>query len=190
MALTSAAGHARAEDAFRPRANRIGMWIFIASETFLFGAFVSARFVVSQTERPAEVNQSLALIITTVLLLSSISAYLAETSIANDDRRGFLRYTTITLALGALFMVGVILEWSEGLADFPPGTIYGSAFFTLIGLHAFHVVTGLIGLGVVLNLGRKGHFGSENYWGVEGTIKYWHFVDLAWVVIYPTLYLF
>ncbi len=190
MALGTAAAHARAEAAYRPRANRLGLWLFLASETFLFAAMISARVISSGTNKPAELNQPLALVITSVLLASSISAYLAESSIAHDDRKGFLRYTTITLGLGLLFLAGVVLEWREGLVDFPPGTIYGSAFFTLIGLHAFHVLTGLLALGVVLNLGRKGHFGSQNYWGVEGTIKYWHFVDLAWVVIYPTLYLF
>jgi heme/copper-type cytochrome/quinol oxidase subunit 3 len=43
---------------------------------------------------------------------------------------------------------------------------------------------------IVLVLGIKGHYGSDDYWGVEGVVKYWHFVDLAWVIIYPTLYLF
>ncbi len=190
MALGAEAAHARAEATYRPRANRLGLWLFLASETFLFAAVISARVISSGTAKPDDLNQPLALVITSVLLASSISAYLAESSIAHDDRRGFLRYTTITIGLGLLFLVGVVLEWQEGLADFPPGTIYGSSFFTIIGLHAFHVLTGVLALGVVLNLGRKGHFGSQDYWGVEGTIKYWHFVDLAWVVIYPTLYLF
>jgi len=60
----------------------------------------------------------------------------------------------------------------------------------LIGLHAFHVCTGIVTLFIILFLGIRGHFGSNDYWGVEGVIKYWHFVDLAWVIIYPTLYLF
>jgi cytochrome c oxidase subunit 3 len=60
----------------------------------------------------------------------------------------------------------------------------------LIGLHAFHVLTGLIGLSIVLSLGSRGHYGSTDFWAVEGVVKYWHFVDLAWVLIYPTLYLF
>ncbi|MFQ5557823.1 MAG: heme-copper oxidase subunit III [Acidimicrobiales bacterium] len=190
MALAVEAAHARAEATYRPRANLLGLWVFFGSETFLFAALISARFITSGTQKPDELNQALALAITTVLLLSSISAYLAESSIAHDDRRGFIRYTTITIGLGALFLGGVVLEWREGLADFPPETIYGSAFFALIGLHAFHVLTGVLALGVVLNLGHKGHFGSEDHWGVEGTVKYWHLIDLMWVVIYPALYLF
>jgi cytochrome c oxidase subunit 3 len=59
----------------------------------------------------------------------------------------------------------------------------------MTGIHAFHVLTGLIALTIVYRLGRDGRFTHENYWGVEGTVKYWHFVDVAWVFIYPTLYL-
>jgi cytochrome c oxidase subunit 3 len=190
MALSARAAHTRAEALYRPRANRLGLWLFFASEAFLFGAFISARVYTSGTFKPDELNQVLALGLTVVLLGSSISAFLAETSMAHNDRRGFLRYSAITMLLGVLFLGGVILEWKEGLEFFPPGTIYGSAFFTLIGLHGFHVLTGVVALALVWNLARKGHFGSEDYWAVEGTIKYWHFVDLAWVVIYPTLYLF
>ena len=190
MALTAEAAHARAEALYQPKANRLGLWIFFASEVFLFSAVISARFVTSGTDKPDHLNQALALALTVVLLISSICAYLAEVSIGGDDRKNFLRYTTATVVLGLAFLVGVIFEWSEALHHFPPGTIYGSSFFALVGLHAFHVLTGVLALAVVLNLGRMGHFGSENSWPVEGAVKYWHFVDLMWVIIYPTLYLF
>jgi len=175
---------------FRPRANRIGMWLFIISETFLFGAFLAARYFTTATYRPEELNQNLALLLTIVLLFSSVSAYLAETSIRFNNRRNFIIYTVVTIVMGLLFLGGVVIELREAIDAYPPGTPYGSSYFMLIGLHAFHVVTGLTALGVVLFLGIKGHFGSDDYWGVEGVVKYWHFVDLAWVVIYPTLYLF
>ncbi len=190
MALEIPAAHARAEATYRPRANRLGLWLFFISETFLFGAVLSARYYTTGTFKPAELNQGLALVITIVLLLSSLSAYMAESSIAANDRRGFLRYTAVTILLGLLFMVGVAFELREALEFFPPSTLYGSSFFTLIGLHAFHVLTGVAALAVVWRLGNQGHFGSDDHWGVEGVVKYWHFVDLAWVVIYPTLYLF
>lgn len=188
-ATTLAAAHGRAEATYRPRANRLGLWMFIASETFLFASFISARFVTAGTSRPEELNQPLALGLTVVLLISSISAYLAETAIAHDDRRTFVAAMTTTIVLGLGFMVGVGFEFQEALTHFPAKTIYGSNFFMLIGLHAFHVFTGLGALAVVLNLGLRGHFGSHDHWKAEATVKYWHFVDLAWVVIYPTLYL-
>jgi len=178
------------DTSFQPRANRIGLWLFIVSEVFLFGAFLSARYFTTGTFKPEELNQSLALGITIVLLLSSISAFLAETSIRYNHRRNFVIFTLLTIALGLIFMGGVALELREAVEAYPPETPYGTSYFMLIGLHAFHVISGLIALLVVLLLGLKGHFGSDDYWGVEGVVKYWHFVDLAWVLIYPTLYLF
>ena len=96
---------------------------------------------------------------------------------------------SLTILLGSLFLVGVGVEWWEELRFFPPQTLYGSAFFTLIGLHAFHIFTGVVALAIVRGLGKRGRFGSTGYWGVDGVIKYWHFVDVAWVFIFPTLYL-
>ena len=176
--------------AFQPRANRIGLWLFIFSECFLFGAFLSARYFTTGTSRPEELNQSLALILTIVLLVSSISAYLAETSIKYNHRRNFKLFTIATILFGLVFMGGVAIELTEATHHYPPGTPFGTSYFMLIGLHAFHVLTGLIGLVIVLTLGFKGHYGSTDNWAVEGVVKYWHFVDLAWVIIYPTLYLF
>lgn len=73
-----------------------------------------------------------------------------------------MRYTRITFVLGLLFLMGVMFEWREALIHFPPGTIYGSSFFALVGLDAFHLLTGVLALAVVLNLGAKDHFGSQN----------------------------
>jgi cytochrome c oxidase subunit 3 len=94
-----------------------------------------------------------------------------------------------TIGLGILFLAGVGYEWAEALEHFPPSTGFGTVFFTLTGVHAFHVLTGLIVLGIVYYMGRDGRFTTGSYWGVEGSVKYWHFVDAAWVLIYPTLYL-
>ena len=190
MTTTPEAVHSRAEATYRPAANRLGLWLFLASETFLFSAFISSRFVVSGTDQPEHLNQGLALLLTLLLLWSSISAFRAEAAMAHDNRRLFHREMLTTIVLGLLFLVGVGIEFNEALTDFPANTIYGSSFFMLVGLHAFHVLTGILALGVVWNLGRLGHYGSNDHWPVEGVVKYWHFVDLMWVAIYPTLYLF
>lgn len=175
---------------FQPRANKIGLWLFIVSECFLFAAFLSARYFTTGTSKPHDLNQGLALLLTVVLLASSISAYLAETSIKHNHRRNFKIFTIATIVFGLIFLGGVVVELTAATLHFPPGTPYGTSYFMLIGLHGFHVVTGVIALVIVLFLGNKGHFGSSDYWPVEGVVKYWHFVDLAWVLIYPSLYLF
>lgn len=166
--------------------NQLGLWLFFASESFLFAALVSARFVLMGTAHPG-VNQLLGLVITSVLLTSSVTAYLAESAIARGDRINFLRYLLATITLGLLFVAGVGVEWTT--AEFELSEPYGTAFFSMTGMHAGHVVSGIVMLALVYNLGRRGHFSAEGYWGVEATIKYWHFVDVVWVFFYPALYL-
>lgn len=169
--------------------NRVGLWLFLLSETFLFAALISSRYYLQGLERPDSLNQPLGLAITMVLLLSSLSAYRAEMSSAYGDQVRFKRNILITIGLGVLFLAGVGIEWKEAFAHFPPNSGFGTLFFTMTGIHAFHVLSGLIVLAVIYGLGRDGRFVEGNYWGVEGSVKYWHFVDVAWVVIYPTLYL-
>ncbi|HXF73598.1 MAG TPA: heme-copper oxidase subunit III [Actinomycetota bacterium] len=182
--------HAEAapEGRHRLALNRLGLWMFIVSESFLFSAVIASRFYLLGSERPEELNQPLGLAISFVLLSSSFTAYRGETYAAFGDRR-WLRWIAATMGLGLLFLVGVVLEWEEGLRSFPPSTPYGSAFFSLIGLHAFHVLTGLVVLALVWRLGRRGRVGAANHWPIEAAVKYWHFVDVAWVFIFPTVYL-
>lgn len=188
-AVETGAHHDSLDPRTRLRANRLGLWIFIASECFLFAAVIAARFYLLGVDRPEHLNQRLALLITCVLLLSSVSAFRAEDAIAHDDRPAFFRNLSATLLFGLVFMVGVYFEYVEGMEHFPPQSLYGSVFFITIGLHAFHVLTGMIALAIVMNLVAKGRYGRDDFWGVEATVKYWHFVDVAWVFIYPALYL-
>ena len=169
--------------------NRLGLWLFLLSESFLFAALLSSRYFLQGVQRPPEVNQPLGFAISIILLLSSLSAYSGEMSAAHGDQKGFRRNILFTISLGLLFLIGVGVEWAEAFHFFPPSTGFGTLFFTLTGVHAFHVLSGLIVLALVYGLGRNGRFREGSYWGVEGAVKYWHFVDVAWVFIYPTLYL-
>jgi heme/copper-type cytochrome/quinol oxidase subunit 3 len=117
-------------------------------------------------------------------------AYMSENAAENGDQKGFPRNMILTIVLGLLFMFGVGYEWYEAYQHFPPHTIFGTVFFKTTGVHATYVFSGVILLVIVYFKGRKaGAFGSSNYWGVEGAVKYWHFVDAAWIFIYPTPYL-
>lgn len=169
--------------------NRLGLWLFIISEAFLFLAFLAGRYLLLGTAQPDELNQFLGLIVTIILLVSSLTAFRSETAIANGDRDMFRRNLLFTIGLGLVFMVGLGMEWIEAVHFFPPSTQYGSLFFSLTGLHGLHVLSGLVLLAVVYFNGRRGEYSPDDYWGVEGSIKYWHFVDVAWIFIYPTLYL-
>ncbi len=171
--------------------NRFGLWLFFFSESLIFLILLLTRFYLFGTSRPEELNQTLGLAITVILLLSSFTAYRAETAIAHDDRPQFLRNLLATILLGTLFLLGVVLvEWPEApRLGIVPQEGFGIAFFSMTGMHAFHVLSGVLLLLMVYLNGRRGAYSSDSYWGVEASIKYWHFVDVVWVFFYPALYL-
>lgn len=184
---------------WQTRNNRLGIWLFFLSETFIFGGLLVARFFLWGGTRPA-LDQIVPLIITIVLLLSSFFMNRAEMAIAHDDRKTFLRSLLLTAFLGTVFLLGVLLlEWGwrfDEAGNFvlgrhisPTDGVYGAVLYGMTGLHALHVLSGVIGIMLIWNLGRKGHFSAEWHWGVEATAVYWHYVDLVWVFFYPALYL-
>ena len=179
--------HAEAEEKLRLKINQAGLWLFFLSETFLFSALATARFVIAGTGRPEHLDQLLGLGITSILLMSSLTAYRSEAAMGRGDRGAFSRNLLATIALGLVFVVGVGFEWST--AEFELSDPFGTAFFSMTGVHAAHVVSGIAMLGLLYWLGLRGHFSAEKHWGVEATIKYWHFVDVVWVFFYPILYL-
>jgi cytochrome c oxidase subunit III len=168
--------------------NRIGLWLFILSDTFVFGGMLAARFYLYPGQRP-ELDQLVGLVVTVMLLVSSFFMNRAETAMAHGDQVNFLRGTLITIVLGVLFLVGVVgVEWQ--IAHFGPGdSALGSLFYLMTGFHAFHVLTGVIFLLIVYRNGRRGLYTAERHWPVEAAAVYWHFVDVVWVLFYPALYL-
>lgn len=191
--------------------NRLGLWLFLLSDAFVFAGLLVMRMNLLGLSRP-HLNQNLGLFVTAVLLVSSFFMNRGETQMAQGDVKGFIRNTWITFVLGAFFFLGVVVvEWrgipaiaepilhffgeEEGVAALTASTgnpltgPVGGVFFMMTGMHAFHVLTGLIFLLVVLNNARKGVYTAEKHWGVEAAAVYWHFVDLVWIFFYPALYL-
>jgi len=171
--------------------NRLGLWLFFLSESMIFVILLTTRFFLLGATRPEGMNQGLGFILTLLLLISSLTAYTAETAIARDDRILFLRSLLATIGLGVVFLLGVvILEWREATQmGIVPQSGFGIAYFSMTGMHAFHVLTGVLLLAVIYRNGRRGSYSANSHWGVEAGIKYWHFVDLVWVFFYPALYL-
>ena len=170
--------------------NRLGLWLFIISDSFVFIGLLVARFNLMPTSRP-ELDQMLGFWVTAILLASSVYMNRAELDAAAGNQKRFLRHTMITMVLGIAFLLGVVfvqrpqaalhLATSEGVA--------GSLFYTMTGFHAFHVLTGVIFLFIVWNNGRKGLYTKERHFSVEAAAVYWHFIDVVWVFFYPALYL-
>ena len=187
----SATEHASADprttSSYRLQTNRLGLWLFIISDSFVFGGLLATRFYLLGDTRP-HLEQFLGLIVTSVLLISSFFMNRAEVSIAHGDRKGFVNSIIVTMVLGIAFLVGVIgFEWR--MAAFGPsdGTA-GAVFYMMTGMHAFHVLTGVIFLAIVLRNGLKGLYSAERHWAVEAAANYWHFVDVVWIFLYGILY--
>ncbi len=176
---------------YKTATSRLGLWLFLLSDSFVFGGLAVARFNLLGFTRP-HLSQTLGLAVTSVLLLSSFFMNRAETSMAHGDRRAFRVSILITLFLGLVFVAGVLgVEWPNAIAEgvTPSASAGGAIFFMMTGMHALHVVTGLIFLGIVWRNGTRGRYSEESHWGVEAAAVYWHFVDVVWIFFYPALYL-
>ena len=175
---------------YKSGTNRLGLWLFLISDSFVFAGLMVMRVNLLGLTRP-HLSQSLGLLVTAVLLVSSFFMNRGETMMHNGDRKGFLSNTLVTFGLGLAFLIGVVfVEWPNAIREgvTPSGGPYGAAFFMMTGMHAFHVLTGLIFLAVVYFNGRRGLYDEKNY-PVEAAAVYWHFVDLVWIFFYPALYL-
>jgi cytochrome c oxidase subunit 3 len=189
VAMVPAPAHdPRSDYLHRLRNNRLGLWLFIISDSFIFAGLLVSRFYLLGNHRP-HLDQNLGLIVTSVLLISSFCMNRAETMIAHGDRQGFLKNTLITMLLGIAFLIGVVgLEWR--IAPFGPGdSVVGAIFYMMTGMHAFHVLTGVVFLFIIYRNGRRGLYSAERHWAVEACANYWHFVDVVWIFFYPALYL-
>lgn len=181
---------------YKTGTNRLGLWLFLLSDSFVFAGLMAMRINLLGLTRP-HLSQMLGLAVTAVLLISSFFMNRGETAMKYGDVKGFMRNTVVTFILGLGFLIGVVfVEWRlaahEGLvASFGNPSVgpMGAVFYMMTGMHAFHVFTGLIFLGVVWNNARKGVYTAEQSWGVEAAAVYWHFVDLVWIFFYPALYL-
>jgi cytochrome c oxidase subunit 3 len=173
---------------YKTSTNRLGLWLFLLSDSFVFGGLLVVRFGLMGLSRP-ELDQALGLGVTAMLLISSFFMNRAEIAAANEDRRTFLTSLGITILLGIIFLVGVVgVEWR--IAHFGPSDgPQGAVFYGLTGFHAFHVLTGVIFLLIVFRNGLKGLYTAEKHWAVEASAVYWHFVDVVWIIFYPALYL-
>lgn len=171
----------------RERRNRLGLWLFLFSEVFLFGALFAVRFYLWGNTRP-ELNQYLGLVTTLILLFSSFFMVWSETAMKNGKRKTAIWTMLLTALFGILFLVGVVgFEWGGELK--PTSGKYGAVFYIMTGMHAMHVLSGVILILINLTLVLRGRYSAERHWGIEGMASYWHYVDVVWVFFYPALYL-
>ena len=186
-----------------PSNESLGIILFIVSEAVMFGAFFAQYFYnrilsdawPTRAGLPAGFEKvpsfPLPLIMTVLLVASGFTAHWAQSAIRRDDRDQFQGWLIVTILLGIAFLGVQAYEYANFIYvehfNITSG-IYGTVFFSLTGLHGIHVTIGAILLIGVLIRAFLGHFSSRNHFGVEGTILYWHFVDVVWLALYVALY--
>jgi len=177
-----------------PSRGKVAMAGLIIAESAIFTIFVVAYlFYLGKSitgPTPAEVLET-PIFYTICLLSSSLTIHLAAKALERDYRRLFLLLWLLTIALGGLFLFGTALEWhrliyQHGLTI--STNLFGTTYYSLVGLHAFHVTVGLIMLSLVAIFGFIGRVGVDQSGRIEVLSMYWHFVDAVWVVVFTVVY--
>jgi len=174
----------------------LGMFLFIASEAMLFGAFFTAYFFIRVVNPDADpwplppfhLPKLVAGINTAILLTSSFTMHWALQSIKRGDRSGLKAGLVLTFFMGLSFLITQMIEYAH-VGFTPADGAFGTIFFGLTGLHGAHVFVGLSLLLVATIRAFRGHYTPEHHHGVEIPGIYWHFVDVMWIVVYSTVYL-
>ena len=177
-----------------PYRAKVGMACLIIAESAIFTIFVVAylyytgRSLTGPT--PREVLET-PIFFTVCLLSSSLTIHLASRLLERDKRSGFLILWLLTIVLGALFMYGTAREWHRLIYEHGltiSTNLFGTTYYSLVGLHATHVTAGLLMLTIVLLFGLAGRVGREQSARIDVLSMYWHFVDAVWVVVFTVVY--
>jgi cytochrome c oxidase subunit 3 len=177
-----------------PYRGKVAMAGLIVAESAIFTIFVVAYlFYLGKSlsgPTPREVLEA-PIFYTICLLSSSLTIHLAAKSLARDRVGAFVGLWLLTIALGGLFLYGTGQEWhrliyQHGLTI--STNLFGTTYYSLVGLHGFHVTAGLVMLLVVAILALAGRVRIEQSRRVEVLAMYWHFVDAIWVVVFTVVY--
>jgi cytochrome c oxidase subunit 3/cytochrome o ubiquinol oxidase subunit 3 len=177
-----------------PDRGRVGILCLIATESALFSIFVVAYlFYIGASQAGPSPGQVLDLPIwaTVCLLSSSVTVMVAEHALARRRFRAFVSWVVVTAALGAEFLRQTALEWRHLIVvdHLTIGTnVFGTTFYSLVGLHASHVILGLGLFALVLVVSLRGRSMLENARRFQFLAWYWHFVDLVWIVVFSVVY--
>ena len=188
-------------------ASKTGMWLFLFTEMLLFGGLFVVYSVYRYRNAAAfhlaaeELSVVIGTIITIILLISSTTIAMSITAIQKHNKKLALILLGITILLGLAFLVNKYFEWREHIREhIYPGSpslalrgqgdvlFYGLYFF-MTGLHALHIIIGLVFIAIVGRLIMKDKLGHDNFQLLENSGLYWHLVDLIWIFLFPLFYL-
>jgi len=177
-----------------PSRGRVGMWCLIGAESAIFTIFAVAYlfYIGKSTTGPQPRDVLHAPIFYSVCLLSSsVTIHLAVRRITANHMAAFGRWWLATIVLGGTFLFGTAREWihlinDEGLTI--NTNLFGTTYYSLVGLHALHVTMGLLALTTVAILYFSASLRREHAERLEILSMYWHFVDAVWVVVFTLVY--
>jgi cytochrome c oxidase subunit III len=177
-----------------PYRGKVAMAGLIIAESAIFTIFVVAYlFYLGKSvsgPTPREVLET-PIFYTICLLSSSLTIHLAARSLARDRVGAFVGLWLLTIALGGLFLYGTAQEWHRLIYEHGltvSTNLFGTTYYSLVGLHGFHVTAGLVMLLVVAILALAGRVRMQESRRVEVLAMYWHFVDAVWVVVFTVVY--
>jgi cytochrome c oxidase subunit III len=193
---------------YDPEASKIGMWLFIFTELLLFGVLFVIYAVYRYMNHEAfhmaaeELDMYIGAINTIILLISSMTIAMSTTALQKKNKSFTLILCGITFLLGFVFLVNKFFEWGgkfdhgiipgsdELINNFSQGEIlFFGLYFIMTGLHALHIIIGLVLIAVVMWRIHSGKVHSERSVLLENTGLYWHLVDIIWIFLFPLFYL-
>jgi len=177
-----------------PYRGKVAMACLIIAESAIFTIFVVAYlFYLGKSltgPTPREVLET-PIFFTICLLSSSLTIHYAGKCLEEGKRSAFLSLWSLTILLGGLFLFGTGQEWHRLIYEHGltiSTNLFGTTYYSLVGLHAFHVTAGMIMLVIVATFAFAGRVGREHSRRVEVLSLYWHFVDSVWVVVFTVVY--
>ena len=186
---------------------KLGMWLFLFTELFLFGglfivyAVMRSKYSHDFHEGAIDLNVFIGATNTVVLLVSSMTVAMSLTAIQKNQPNLAIGLIFITLILAGLFLFNKYLEWghkfslnlypgSDVMRNLPHGQImFFGLYYMMTGLHAIHVIIGGVLLTIVMFKIKSGKINKEHFLLQENGALYWHLVDLIWIFLFPLLYL-
>jgi cytochrome c oxidase subunit III len=177
-----------------PSRGRVAMLSLIIGESAIFTIFVVAYvyYIGKSLSGPTPSILEVPWFNSICLLSSSVTIWLSEREIERGRMKSFAALWGLTMLLGLIFIAGTGVEWHkliylDGLTIHT--NLFGTTFYSLVGLHATHVVIGLIMLSLVLLFALTGHIRHEHSERIQVLALYWHFVDAVWIVVFSVVYI-
>jgi len=188
-------------------ASKTGMWLFLFTEMLLFGGLFVVYTVYRYRNPEAfhlaakELSVFIGTLNTIILLTSSATIAMSITAIQKNNKKLALVLAGITILLGLAFLVNKYFEWGEHIREqiYPGSSVlalrgqgdvlfYGLYFF-MTGLHALHIIIGLVFIGIITGKITRNKITFDNYVLLENSGLYWHLVDMIWIFLFPLFYL-